>query len=280
MQPLVTTQWLYEHLDSPDLVILDARGHIIPASEPLPHYFSHQADYQESHIPGARFIDWVRDITIDGPTKMQIAPPEKYATLMSSLGVDESKTVVIYDDFGGIFAARVWWTLNYYGHTAAAVLDGGWKSWIAEGRPVTADLPAVTPTVFEATPNPALRRTKEQVRDGLGGDTQLIDVRSPAEYRAEASRARRKGRIPGARSLPAKEELTVDGMVIAPDALRAKFNAAGVTRDGEDVVLYCNGGVSASLGLLAYRAAGFTGGAVYDGSWKEWGNDETLPIEV
>lgn len=279
MHPLVSTQWLYEHQDDPQLVILDVRGHILPASEPLPHYFSHEAEYRESHIPGARFVDWVRDITIGGPAKMQVAPAEQYAAQMSRLGVSDGTLVVAYDDFGGIFAARVWWTLNYYGHTQAAVLDGGWLAWTAEGRPATDLVPTVEPTTFVARPDPRIRRTKDQVFSALGSATRLIDVRSPAEYRAEASRARRKGRIPGAASLPAKEELTVLGKLIAPDTIRAKFEAAGVQHGGEDIVIYCNSGVSSSLGLLAYRAAGFSGGAVYDGSWKEWGNDDSLPIE-
>lgn len=279
MHPLVSTQWLHDHLNDANLVILDVRGHILPASEPLPHYFSHRDEYLQSHIPGARFVDWVRDITIDGPQQMQVAPPEKYGAFMSSLGIDAGTFVVTYDDFGGTLAARVWWTLNYYGHENVAVLDGGWQTWIQEDRPTTDILPVVEPREFIAAPNRALRRTKDEVLAALGTDTKLIDVRSPAEFRAESSRAKRKGHIPGARNLPAKEELTVGGLVIGPDELRAKFAAAGVEQDGEDVVTYCNGGVSASLGLLAYRAAGFSGGAVYDGSWKEWGNDDSLPIE-
>lgn len=279
MHPLVTTQWLHDHINDADLVILDVRGHILPASEPLPHYFTHREDYHKSHIAGARFVDWVRDITIDGPTKMQIASAGKFAALMSGLGVGDDTMVVAYDDFGEIFAARVWWALNYYGHERVAVLDGGWKAWVAEGRPVSDSLPAINYKEFRARPDPDIRRTKEQVLAALGTETRIIDVRSPAEYRAEVSRAKRKGRIPGAKSLPAKEELLADGLLIGPELIRAKFAAAGVTGEDEDVVTYCNSGVSSALGLLAYRAAGFRGGAVYDGSWKDWGNDDSLPIE-
>lgn len=276
--PLVSTEWLQEHLNAPDLVVLDVRGHILPASAPTPHYFSHRDDYDASHIPGAQFVDWVRDITVDGPARMQIAPPERFAALMGRLGIGDGVMVVTYDDYGGIFAARMWWALQYYGHTQVAVLNGGWKAWIAEGRPITDVVPQEVPREFVPRPNDEIRRTKEQVQALLGTDTRLIDVRSPAEYRGEASRAKRKGHIPGAASLPAKEDLNApDGLLLAPDALRAKFEAVGVA-DGDEVVTYCNGGVSASYGLLAYRAAGYEGGAVYDGSWKEWGNDDTLPI--
>jgi thiosulfate/3-mercaptopyruvate sulfurtransferase len=279
--PLVSTQWLQDHLNDPDLVVLDVRGNILPASEPLPHYFSHHDAYRESHIPGAQFVDWIRDITIDGPAQMQIAPPEKFAALMNRLGIGDGVMVVAYDDLGGIFAARMWWALLYYGHDQAAVLNGGWKAWEAEGRPVT----DVTPVEerrepFVPHPNPDVRRTREQVLDSLGGNTLLVDVRSPAEYSGQLSRAKRKGRIPGAVSLPAKENLNgPDGLLPNPDTLRATFAAAGVTSDNQDVVTYCNSGVSSAYGLLAYRAAGFTGGAVYDGSWKDWANDEAMPIE-
>jgi thiosulfate/3-mercaptopyruvate sulfurtransferase len=278
--PLVSTQWLEENLHDPNLVVLDLRGHILPAGEPPPHYFTDEDAFNAAHIPGAQFVDWVRDITVDGPAHMQIAPSHKFAALMTRLGVSKGVTVVAYDDFGGIFAARMWWALGYYGHTQAAVLNGGWKAWLAEGRPVTDVVPVEQRREpFEPRVDPAVRRTKEQVRALLGTDARLIDVRSPNEYRGEASRANRKGRIPGAVSLPAKEDLnTPDGLLRDPADLRARFEAVGA-EDGSEVVMYCNSGVSSSYGLLAYRAAGFTGGAVYDASWKDWANDDSMPIE-
>jgi thiosulfate/3-mercaptopyruvate sulfurtransferase len=277
--PLISVAELAAHLDDPALVILDVRGRVIPASEPHPHYYSHRDAYLESHIPGAHFVDWVRDITVDGPDHMQIAAPDKFTAAMERLGVGTGARVVTYDDFGGIFAARVWWALNYYGFTDVRVLDGAWKAWTAASLPVNADAPSVTPRKFVPVVNPTLRRTKQDVLAALNTDTTLIDVRSPAEFRGEASRAKRKGHIPGAQNFPAKEDMsTPDGLIQAPDLLRARFEAVGAS-DGAPVILYCNGGVSASLGLLALRASGLTGGAVYDGSWKDWGNDDAMPIE-
>jgi thiosulfate/3-mercaptopyruvate sulfurtransferase len=282
---IVSTAWLAEHLTDPNVRIVDIRGHVAPASDPLPHYFAHRADYDRSHIPGAVFIDWVRDITDpDSPNGTQIAQPDAFAALMNTLGIGDDTLVVAYDDAGGMFAARLWWALNYYGHEQIVVVDGGWQRWTAEGRPTTANVPqfppANPPTTFTPRPNPAIRRTIEQVAEMVeAGSPALIDVRTPAEFNGQASRARRGGHI-----LPRGELVNPDGTFPGAEQLRARFetagiNPAGIDPDEEEVVLYCNGGVSASYGLLALRAAGYKGGAVYDGSWKEWGNDETRPIE-
>jgi thiosulfate/3-mercaptopyruvate sulfurtransferase len=280
-QLLVSTEWLAEHLHDADLRIVDIRGHVLPASDPPPHYFNHRADYDRSHIPGAVFIDWVQEITDpDDPRHAQIARPERYAAVMNRNGIGPDTFVVAYDDASGMFAARLWWSLNYYGHTRVAVLDGGWNKWLAEGRPITADLPVIKPAVFLPQPNPKLYRNGEQVLDALNTDTLLIDVRSPEEFAGEASRARRRGHIPGAVNQPRNSLLNPDGTMLPPDELRQKFAAIGLDASKPEVIVYCNGGVSASYGLLALRQAGITNASVYDGSWKDWGNDDSKPIET
>lgn len=279
LHPLVSTAWLAEHLADRHLRIIDIRGHVIPASEPPPHYFNHQADYEQSHIPGALFVDWVHEITDPDSVKhAQIAKPERYAAVMRRLGIDDQTFVVVYDDAQGMFAARLWWSLNYYGHEQVAILDGGWVKWLAEGRPTSADIPQVTPTHFTARPNPNWKRSAEQVLEKLNSDTQLIDVRSPQEFAGQSARARRKGHIPGAVNLPRPQLVAADQTLLPPDQLRAQFAAVGVDENTPEIITYCNGGVSASYGLLALKVAGLDG-AVYDGSWKEWGNDDSTPIE-
>ncbi|MBC7870012.1 MAG: sulfurtransferase, partial [Chitinophagaceae bacterium] len=142
MQPIVSTAWLAEHLNDDNLRIIDIRGHVAPPTDPHPHYFAHRADYDQSHLPGAVFVDWVRDITDPAsPNGTQIATPEAYAAFMSSLGIGDDTLVVAYDDAGAMFAARMWWTLNYYGHDKVVILDGGWQKWISEDRPVTTEIP-------------------------------------------------------------------------------------------------------------------------------------------
>jgi thiosulfate/3-mercaptopyruvate sulfurtransferase len=279
--PLVATAWLAAHLADPRVRIIDIRGHVVPPSEPLPHYFNHRADYDQSHLPGALFVDWVREITDPADSRhAQIAQPERYAAVMSRLGIAPETLVVAYDDANGMFAARLWWSLIYYGHPHAAILDGGWQKWVREQRPVTAEVPSVTPTAFVARPNPALRRTGEQVLNALGSSTLLLDMRSKDEFEGNSSRAERAGHIPGAVSSPRQNFINpADGTLLPPDVLKQQFAAVGVTEQTEDVITYCNGGVSASFGLLALRAAGFTNAALYDGSWKDWGNDASKPIE-
>ncbi|MBX3080689.1 MAG: sulfurtransferase [Anaerolineae bacterium] len=280
-QFVVATDWLAAHLDDPKVRVVDIRGHVLPASEPLPHYFNHQADYDKSHVPGAVFVDWVNEITDpDDPRHAQIAKPERYAAVITRLGIAPDTLVVAYDDANAMFAARMWWSLNYYGHPNVAILDGGWQKWVKENRPATAAVPAITPKPFVAIPNPAWRRTGDQVLAVLGSDTKLLDLRSKEEYDGLSSRAKRKGHIPGAISSPRQNYFDPnDGTLLPPDQLRQKFAELGVDETTGEVVTYCNGGVSASFGLLALRAAGLTKAAMYDGSWKDWGNDDSKPIE-
>jgi thiosulfate/3-mercaptopyruvate sulfurtransferase len=281
VRTLVSTAWLAEHLSAPDLRVVDIRGHVLPATEPPPHYFNHYADYLVSHIPNAVFIDWVHEITDPAdPRHAQIAPPERFAAAMQRAGIGDQTFVVAYDDAGGMFAARLWWALNYYGHSQVAVLDGGWQRWIAETRPVSAELPHVAPTVFTARPDPNWYRDGAQVLAALHAQARLVDMRSPEEFRGEASRAARKGHIPRAVNQPRRDLLAEDGTLLPPEALREKFAALGITDESDEVIFYCNAGVSASFGLLALRAAGIQApAAVYDGSWKDWGNDPEKPIE-
>jgi thiosulfate/3-mercaptopyruvate sulfurtransferase len=277
---LVSTQWLHEHLSDPKLRIIDIRGHVLPANAPLPHYYNHQDDYQTSHIPGAVFVDWVKEITDpDDPRHAQIAKPERYAAVMSRCGIQADTQVVVYDDAGGMFAARLWWSMNYYGHPAVAVLDGGWQKWMAESRPMTAEVPSIAPTVFQAVPQSDWYRSGDQVMAALGTPTQLMDMRSEEEFRGDYARASRSGHIPGAVNQRRANLTQADGTLLPPEQLRVKFAEIGITTDTPEVIVYCNAGVSASYGLLALRAAGITQSAVYDGSWKEWGNDEGKPLE-
>ncbi len=279
---LVTTQWLAEHLNDPDLRIIDIRGHVIPASEPHPHYFNHEADYLESHIPGALFVDWVHEITDPAdPRHAAIAQPARYAAVASRLGIGPQTRVVAYDDANGMFAARMWWSLRYYGHENVSVLDGGWDKWTAEGRPTTAEIPAITPTDFKANPNEAIRRTGEQILAGLNSpDRVLIDVRSPAEFAGQSSRAKRMGHIPGAINQPRATLVAEDHTLLPPETLREIFARHGIDAQTPEIVTYCNGGVSASYAMLALYTAGFDRVAMYDGSWKDWGNDDSRPIET
>jgi thiosulfate/3-mercaptopyruvate sulfurtransferase len=282
--PLVSSEWLAANLDHPQLRVVDMRGKVLPPTAPKPHYFARHEEYAAGHIPGAVYIDWTRDIVdLDDPVMVQVAPPEKIARVLGGLGIGDESVVVAYDDAFSMFAGRLLWVLRYYGFEKARILNGGSVKWLAEGRPFTTEAPSHPPATFTPRPQPALRKTADQILAALGSDTLLIDARNAKEFRGEESRAARGGHIPGA------VNVFYQGMVDGPDQtyaspeeLRERFAAAGVDLaqlDGREVVAYCNGGVSATPAALALEIATGKRAAIYDGSWNEWGNDESKPLE-
>lgn len=273
---LVSTWWLAEHLNDDKLVVVDIRGHVLPASEPPPHYFSHKDDYDLAHVPNAVFVDWTSDIVEPESPSYDIANPDRYAELMSRLGISNDSTVVVYDDANGMFAARFWWTMTYYGHNSVAVLDGGWQKWVKEGHPTNNDTPTIQVSDFVVNINDKILATRTEIEQG---NPNLLDVRSPAEYAGTASRAQRKGHIPNAVNAPRKTLLNDDGTLKSANDLQEMFRKLNLYGKNDDIVVYCNSGVSASYGLLALKVAGIDSGRVYDSSWKEWGNASDTAIE-
>jgi thiosulfate/3-mercaptopyruvate sulfurtransferase len=277
---LAETAWLVQHLDDPEVAIVDIRGAIKPATAPRPHYSAKRGAYLEAHIPGGVFVDWTEDIIEpEAPVHMTLAGPARFKALMERLGIGDQTDVVVYDDSGGL-APRLWWALNYYGHGGVRLLDGGWTKWLAEGRPVTAALPAPRSAVF--TP---------RVQAGWRADTAavaaaakerrvaLVDCRSPEEWRGEISRGERPGHIPGSKNVPSVKALEGEFRTFkGPDEIRRLYAEAGVTPD-RPVITYCNAGVSASVGLFALKLAGFDEVSNYAGSWYEWESDPAHPIE-
>jgi thiosulfate/3-mercaptopyruvate sulfurtransferase len=276
---LAETGWLADHLRDPRLRLVDIRGIIRAPTAPQPWYLANREAYDASHIPGSVFVDWLRDIVdLAAPVKMTVAGPAAFATLMSRLGVGDEHAVVVYDDSGHL-APRLWWALNYYGHPDVRVLNGGWTKWLAEGRPVTAAVPAYPPARFTARVQPEWRVAADEVRARLQDPTAaLVDCRSPAEYRGELGRGEKTGRIPGAVNLPVGRLMEGQHHVWRSDAeLRALFQEAGVGPDRE-VLTYCNAGVSASIGLLGAKLLGYPRARNYAGSWYDWEHDSTNPI--
>lgn len=273
--PIVSTTWLAEHLHDDNLRVVDIRGNVLPATQPPPHYFSHREAYNESHIPNALFVDWMVDIVEPESPSNDVLSVERFVTLMRELGIDNDTVIVAYDDKDSMFAARFWWVMRYYGHEKVYVLDGGWAKWTAEERPVDTSQPDIPETTYTPSINADIRAEASDI-EGMAG-VQLVDVRSSKEFAGEASRANRMGHIPNAINLPRKTMVSDDHMLLSPEQLKAKFESEGVSLDA-DTIIYCNSGVSASYGMLAMEIVGAKNVRVYDGSWKDWGNDESKPI--
>lgn len=277
---LVETDWLAEHLADQAVRIVDIRGTIRPPDAPKPWYAASREAYREAHIPGAVFVDWLEDIVDGGaPVPMAVATPEQLKTLMEGLGIGDEHLVVVYDDSAHI-APRLWWVLNYYGHDAVRVLTGGWTKWVAEGRPVTAEVPKHPIATFTPRLRPEWRVGSREVRAGLGDPgIRLVDCRSPKEFRGEIGRGERKGRIPGAVNVPIVAALEGPHKTWKTgEEIRKVYEAAGV-KPGQQVITYCNAGVSASVGLLALRLAGYPRATNFAGSWYEWERDPANPTE-
>jgi thiosulfate/3-mercaptopyruvate sulfurtransferase len=277
-QPLVSTTWLAENLAKPNLVVFDTTKYL--PNEPKDGL----TEFRRAHIPGARFfdIDAIADADTDLPH--MVPAPGRFAKLLGALGVGSESLVIFYDQKGLASAARGWWMMGLYGHDNAAVLDGGLPKWIAEGRKTEAGdpAPAVAKTFLPAY-RPARLRGVGDLLAHLKSDAELVlDARAAARFRGEAPELRpgiRSGHIPGSRNLPYTELLAPDQTLLPPDALRAKFSSVGV--DGsKPVVTSCGSGVTATILTLAMRLAGLPEGAVYDGSWTEWGGRADTPVET
>jgi len=275
MPSLVDTQWLVTQLHAGDLLVFDASWY--PAAESR----DAQAEFRDAHIPGAHFFD------IDAMSDRQSTLPHmvptaaQFETLMAALGIGDAHRVVFYDQKGVYSAPRAWWMLRLFGHEACAVLDGGLPAWRRAGHAVErgggAPLPAAR---YRASFNARrLRGLGDMLENLRTGDELVLDARSAERFYARVPEPRpglRAGHIPGSRNLPFTEVLEGERLK-APEQLRARFAACGV--DGRAAVITsCGSGMTAAILTLAMVMAGLPMGALYDGSWTEWGGRPDTPI--
>lgn len=273
---IVETDWLADHLDAPDLLILDGSWHLPTSGRDA------RAEYNAEHIPGALFFD-IDDLTDEkSPLPHMLPSSVKFASRMKKMGVGDGMRIVVYDTYGLFSAARVWWTFRAMGHNDVAVLNGGLKKWKAEGRDIE-DMPPMQRTARHFTP----RVQSELIRDMDDmkayvekGNMQIVDARPAGRFEGREPEPRpglRGGHMPGARNVPSAAILNADGTLKSRDELIALFKGAGIDPAGP-VVTTCGSGVTAAMLSLALAVAGQTNAAVYDGSWAEWGQDNGLPV--
>ena len=266
---LVSTDWLSDHMDDPNLRILDGSWYL-PTQKRDP-----KAEYLSEHIPGARFFD-IDDVADHRSDLPHMAPPiEKFMSRMRKLGIGDGHQVVVYDGGPGIFsAARVWWTFRLMGQMDVAVLDGGLAKWKAEGRKTTRRAPTIKDRHMVVDFQPQMIKDVTQVAAASKlGDFEIIDARSKARFDGAAAEPRqglRSGHIPGSKNLPFTDLFDSNGLMLSVPDLKAKFLGAGVDLN-KPIITSCGSGVTASVLALALERMGVTEHAVYDGSWTEWG---------
>ncbi len=270
---LVETQWVADHFNDPNVRLVESN------EDPLL--------YETGHIPGAVKVDWFT--TLQHPLRRDFIDKGQFEELCRRLGIGNDTTVVFYGDKNNWFACYAFWLFAYYGHSNLKIMNGGRTKWVAEGRPLTQDVPAYPTTNYTAKdPDPAVRAFREDVFRQMEKGLPLVDVRSPQEYSGELIHmpnypqegAQRGGHIPGAVNIPwAQAVNTEDSTFKSAAELRQLYEQYGITPDKE-VIAYCRIGERSSLTWFVLRyLLGYPNVKNYDGSWTEWGNLVNAPIE-
>jgi thiosulfate/3-mercaptopyruvate sulfurtransferase len=281
---LVETGWLADHLADPDVRVLECTVYLHPAADVAGGYRveSGRARWAQGHIPGAGFADLHEELSDrSSPLRFMMPPAAQFAEAMGRSGVGDGVRVVLYDRFVNMWAARVWWMLRAFGFDAAAVLDGGWRKWTREGRPVATDDGARPPRAFTARPRPALVADKAGVLAALGDERAcVLNALTDEQHRGTGGVTYgRPGRIAGSVNVAARGLVDPETHAYLPaDALRARFAAVGALDAGR-VITYCGGGIAASSDAFALALLGRDDVAVYDASLSEWAADPGLPME-
>ena len=241
-----------------------------------------EQQYRQAHIPGALFASLDRDLSAPKTGKNGRHPlpdPSVFGAWLSRSGLNAKDQVVCYDATNGAMAARLWWLLRWVGHDAVAVLDGGFAKWMAEGRPVTSDIPQPKVTKFPVRVRSDMAMDVAALAKTLRKRV-LLDARAPARYRGEQEPIDPvAGRIPGALNRFNMDNVRGDGLFKSPEDLKRDFQQVLGKHAPGEVVHYCGSGVAACHNLLAMELAGLGGGKLYAGSWSEWQADPKRPRE-
>jgi thiosulfate/3-mercaptopyruvate sulfurtransferase len=280
--PLVSTDWLAEHLDDPDLRVLDATAHLVgPESGSGGWSLRPGLDaYLDAHIPGAAFADILDDLSEPDGGVISKPSAARFAAAAGRLGIAPNSRVVVYAPEVH-WATRVWWLLRANGFDSVAVLDGGFRKWTAEGRPTATGVEGYPETEFAAEPRPRFFAELDEVKRvvGAGSGACLINALSPQDYRGETDNFARPGHIPGSLNMPMDALLNQADGTFKPVGELRKIFADVLSRPGRKVT-YCGVGVAATSDALALTLLGESDVALYDGSLQEWTGNPDLPLEV
>jgi len=275
---LISTEELAPHIGDPDWAVIDCRFKLDDVT-------AGQQAYQAAHIPGAIYANLNEDLSgpiIAGKSGRHPLPTiDQFAQTLALWGIDERVQVVAYDDNSSVYAGRLWWMLRWLGHFNVAVLNGDWRHWQKEGRPVTQEVVQRPRRRFLPYPQPHMQVSVDEVIANVTTNQfQVFDSRAESRYRGEANAMDPvAGHVPGAKSAFYAHNLDAEGKFLAPEALRERFAKLLGDKQPEETVFYCGSGVSLHNNLLALEHAGFAPGArVYIGSWSDWINDPARPV--
>ncbi|HEX4192684.1 MAG TPA: 3-mercaptopyruvate sulfurtransferase [Stellaceae bacterium] len=274
-ESLVSTAWLADHIDDPNLRVFDA-SFTLPGVKPTA-----QEEYARRHIPGAVFFDIDAISDHSNPLPHMLPSPEDFAALAGALGIGGNRQIILYDIAGFGSAPRAWWMLRVFGHDNVALLDGGFPKWLAEGRAVTTYVPQPKQVTFTPRFDGARVRSKAQVLANLDEQReQVLDARSAGRFAGTAAEPRpglRGGHIPGSINVPYDTLGDPKTRRYLPaEQIEERFRATGVDRS-KPIVTSCGSGVTACALTFALHLVGWGKSGVYDGSWSEWGleNNDT-----
>ncbi len=274
---LIAPSELHPHLEDENWAVVDCRFSLDDTERG-------RRDYVKAHLPGAVYAHLDHDLSgkiIQGKTGRHPLPEvPSLAETFSIWGIDASTRVVVYDDASGTMAARLWWLLNWMGHTNVAMLDGGWQAWNRAGLPASSGVECRTPRHFKPREIAGAYVTAEQVQEFRSNPGYaILDARSGSRFRGEAEPIDPvAGHIPGAISAPCEENITPEGRFLSPDLLRRRFEKLMKSVPPENVICYCGSGVTAAHNAFAIAYSGLGAVRLYAGSWSEWITDPSRPI--